>query len=314
MTVHYTGEVWQSEELFAGLVPPPEDTAVVALLDGLRRAAGAKACVLSLQLAPTRKPVRYRSGEVPEGTAEPLVIEMERETTFRARWELFGVGKGPASSPRALEAFRPLVEGALLAVIEHWRSSHRLSIVAQILNVTDDAILLVDGDNELLYVNRTGERLLGERSACVGAGNPNGENGCVLRELVAREVAGLRNSESRLCQRTVRIVDEATWEMEIVALGGRESADLSLAVLSPVRLPEADEIQSRLSHFRVSRREAQVLALVLRGRKGAEIAVELGISEYTVKDHLKHAYAKLDITSGTQILARLAGEEYLSGA
>jgi len=48
------------------------------------------------------------------------------------------------------------------------------------------------------------------------------------------------------------------------------------------------------------------MALAAAGRKAAEIALELGISLYTVKDHLKHSYAKLGVNSRAQLLAMVA--------
>ena len=298
--------MWRSVELLAGMLPPPEDASVAAILEGLCRATGAAACTLQVELKSAGVSARYRRGKVAAGDDEPLVIDMEREAAFSARWELFGAGRGPASSPRALEALRPMVEGALQAVIEHWSSSHRLEILAQILDFTEDAIVLVDSASEPLYVNPVAEKILDEPASCPG---PRARS-CCLWELVVEEIRALRRSGSRTLRRPVRIGKSCTWEMEIVALSGPGRLGHALVMLSAVRLPDAGEIQSRLGHLRVSRRESEVLALVLKGRKGAEIAAELGISEYTVKDHLKHAYAKLDITSGTQVLARLADEGY----
>ena len=82
--------------------------------------------------------------------------------------------------------------------------------------------------------------------------------------------------------------------------------DAVLVALSPVRLPAAGDLYQRLARDLVSHREAEVLALVLEGHKASEIATRLGITEYTVKDHLKHAYAKLGIRSRNQLPSRLA--------
>lgn len=46
-------------------------------------------------------------------------------------------------------------------------------------------------------------------------------------------------------------------------------------------------------------REVEVLDLVARGKRNAEIAVLLGISLETVPVHLKHIFAKLDVTDRT---------------
>ncbi len=47
-------------------------------------------------------------------------------------------------------------------------------------------------------------------------------------------------------------------------------------------------------------RERDVLALIAEGRSNKRIALELGISEKTVKTHVGHVLAKLDVTDRTQ--------------
>ena len=56
-------------------------------------------------------------------------------------------------------------------------------------------------------------------------------------------------------------------------------------------------------------RERGVLALIAQGRSNKRIALELGISEKTVKTHVGHVLAKLDVTDRTQaaVLAVQAG-------
>jgi two-component system, NarL family, response regulator LiaR len=56
-------------------------------------------------------------------------------------------------------------------------------------------------------------------------------------------------------------------------------------------------------------RERDVLTLIAQGRSNKRIALELGISEKTVKTHVGHVLAKLDVTDRTQaaVLAVQAG-------
>jgi DNA-binding NarL/FixJ family response regulator len=51
---------------------------------------------------------------------------------------------------------------------------------------------------------------------------------------------------------------------------------------------------------RLTRREREVLALIAGGRPNKRIALELGISEKTVKTHVGHVLAKLGVTDRTQ--------------
>jgi DNA-binding NarL/FixJ family response regulator len=50
----------------------------------------------------------------------------------------------------------------------------------------------------------------------------------------------------------------------------------------------------------LTRREHEVLALITRGRSNKRIALELGISEKTVKTHVGHLLAKLGVSDRTQ--------------
>jgi len=50
----------------------------------------------------------------------------------------------------------------------------------------------------------------------------------------------------------------------------------------------------------LTRREREVLELIARGRSNKRIALELGISEKTVKTHVGHLLAKLGVSDRTQ--------------
>jgi NarL family two-component system response regulator LiaR len=65
-------------------------------------------------------------------------------------------------------------------------------------------------------------------------------------------------------------------------------------------------------HERLTRREGEVLALIAGGRSNKRIALELGISEKTVKTHVGHVLAKLGVADRTQA-ALLAVRDGLVG-
>jgi NarL family two-component system response regulator LiaR len=73
----------------------------------------------------------------------------------------------------------------------------------------------------------------------------------------------------------------------------------------------ADETRPRIEEpERLTRRERDVLALIARGQSNKRIALELGISEKTVKTHVGHLLAKLGVSDRTQA-ALMAVEEGL---
>ncbi len=63
---------------------------------------------------------------------------------------------------------------------------------------------------------------------------------------------------------------------------------------------------------RLTRREREVLELIAAGRSNKRIALELGISEKTVKTHVGHLFGKLGVTDRTQA-ALLAVRDGLIG-
>ena len=54
----------------------------------------------------------------------------------------------------------------------------------------------------------------------------------------------------------------------------------------------------------LSRREQEILESLLRGFANKEIAADLSISVFTVKNHLRHIYEKLHVRSRTDVLLK----------
>jgi len=59
--------------------------------------------------------------------------------------------------------------------------------------------------------------------------------------------------------------------------------------------------------YELTRRERQLVALVLDGLATKQLAVALSISPHTVQDHLKAVYLKTGVTSRPELLSRLSG-------
>ncbi len=260
--------------------------------------------MLSLELLPDGPTSTYSFGQPRHG--QRLVVRLETHESFHGVCELYGAGAGPAASPTALESLRPLLEGALLALIERNNASRQIDILTQNLGVTEEANLLMDARGDILFANARGEELLSLHTQSPQAHLAGNGRPAPLLSLIVTEMSALRESEERVRRQMVTTGDGGRWRLEIVSLSGPGGAGYFLVVLTPARLPGPDEIRRRLAGCQISRREAEVLAFVLGGHKACDIATHLGITEYTVKDHLKHAYAKLGITSRGQLLSRLA--------
>jgi DNA-binding CsgD family transcriptional regulator len=64
-------------------------------------------------------------------------------------------------------------------------------------------------------------------------------------------------------------------------------------------------IQKVVRTFRLSKRETQVLELVVQGLKNKEIAERLCVCVYTIEDHLKKIMKKMQVGNRTSIIAKL---------
>jgi len=60
------------------------------------------------------------------------------------------------------------------------------------------------------------------------------------------------------------------------------------------------------TRYRLSKREAEVVDLVLLGYRNRDIAATLGTSPTTVKKHLTHIFDKVGVDTRTQLIARIA--------
>ncbi|MBT7609077.1 MAG: response regulator transcription factor [Bacteriovoracaceae bacterium] len=63
----------------------------------------------------------------------------------------------------------------------------------------------------------------------------------------------------------------------------------------PMELPNND--------FHITKREGEVLALLIDGLLNKEIAYQMGITDRTVQFHLKSLFTKVDVSSRTELVA-----------
>jgi DNA-binding CsgD family transcriptional regulator len=73
-----------------------------------------------------------------------------------------------------------------------------------------------------------------------------------------------------------------------------------------------DQVAERASELGLSERELQVMRGVISGASNAELGMGLGISRRTVEKHLQNIYVRLDVTSRTQAVGKLASSASLS--
>ena len=82
---------------------------------------------------------------------------------------------------------------------------------------------------------------------------------------------------------------------------GRDGADVAVSIR------ELGMTMGAFSQrYRLSRREAQIVELVLLGYRNRDIAGALGTAPATIKKHLTHVFDKVGVDTRTQLVSRIA--------
>jgi len=101
-------------------------------------------------------------------------------------------------------------------------------------------------------------------------------------------------------------VANALWRISLIAL----IALSALEILREYRLLEKRLAETssgklngeKLSQFKLTNRESEVLDLLIQGRRASWIAQKLYISDNTARAHVKHIYQKLGVHTREDLL------------
>ena len=207
----------------------------------------------------------------------------------------------PWTDPEALrfEVLRPMLAQLLefAAACEiHAAARRRLESAA---DAASTPVLLVRASGAVLYANAAATALLSTPRAAPHVVTDGGREvplGGYLQRLAESAPSGTRRrgalTDGRLFEASVARFSDEDEEVAVLTLR-------LLSTLSP------EEVRMRLEERGVSGREAEVVGAVLEGLRNAEIARRLFITEWTVKDHLKHVFSKLRVSSRGGLLRAL---------
>jgi DNA-binding CsgD family transcriptional regulator len=92
--------------------------------------------------------------------------------------------------------------------------------------------------------------------------------------------------------------------VEGTTMQGDEAEDIAVTV-RPAALHELLDLH--LASYDLSPREGRLASLVLEGHDTVALTLAMGISRYTVQDHLKSIFSKVGVQSRRELVARLAG-------
>lgn len=167
----------------------------------------------------------------------------------------------------------------------------------------DAPILLLDASGTILFANQAADALLSQQT----------ENGLAVLADDRRStpllshLMRIASLDPPVARERLALTDGRYLEARVsLAETGADAREAVRVVTLHERAPLAlDDVRPLLSSRGVSEREVEVVGCVLRGLRNAEIAEALFISEYTVKDHLKHVFVKLGVAGRAGLIREL---------
>jgi DNA-binding CsgD family transcriptional regulator len=90
--------------------------------------------------------------------------------------------------------------------------------------------------------------------------------------------------------------------LRIVPLSGERSGSTAVFI---ERIKDRGSVVASAALRGLTRRETEVLGLLVRSLTGAEIAAQLSIAETTVADHVKNVMRKMECTRRSELIARV---------
>ncbi len=131
--------------------------------------------------------------------------------------------------------------------------------------------------------------------------------------LVERRIRERKNARYADCNEECKC-----FHLDIDSLGRMLCRTYERGSVMPARVPgessraadPLDKVRSRglracVESYPLTKREREIVLMVLHGKSNKEIARSCSIGEQTVKDHLKHVYGKIGVHQRTALYAKI---------
>jgi DNA-binding CsgD family transcriptional regulator len=157
-------------------------------------------------------------------------------------------------------------------------------------------LLLLDDDDGIELTDAAAEAWLDEL-------RDDGRRAPVVVKAVAARARAIESGHSDVPATARARARSGRWILVRASVLGTGSDARTAVTLEPVRAPGLAELIA--DAYGLTARERHVTELVAQGLPNAAIAGRLYLSPYTVQDHLKAIFEKLEVSSRGQLVARL---------
>jgi DNA-binding CsgD family transcriptional regulator len=183
------------------------------------------------------------------------------------------------------------------------------SLYRQVLDNLSTAVFIIGPGHTMMFTNTQGEAMLSAAHTVLATGGVfKAHRSAELDVAIGRTLAGLLPEDT--AKRGVPLVGR-NGELDaayVVPLSAK-SYGMSCCAVFVTRMSAstalAVDVLRGLYHLTVT--EARVALLIAHGEAPQRIALSLGIAMNTVRTHLKHIYAKMDVSDQAGLAGRVSG-------